>query len=468
MIGVPNQREVERFRTLIAEHFGLSFEDAKLGTLAETLRRRLDVTDDAPEPYLRRLGADVAEEWRQLARELTVTETYFFRSAEQIRVLVDLALPARLARSGVVRVLSAGCASGEEPYSLAIAIREDRPEAAARVAVTGVDVNPAMLEKARTARYSPWALRECPEELRARWFRDAGGGFQLSDAIRGAVEFEERNLAPANAELWRPGSWDVVFFRNVLMYFEPALAHALIERVARALVPGGFLFLGHAETLRGLSNRFHLRHTHGTFYYQLKDGAPECDEPVPAPRGRAWQPAHLDEAASWVDTVQRAADRIHALVDVSRVLAETPRAAPAAARREPEALLLHAVTAAHGGALGQAEALCGELLADDELSAGAHYVLALCREGQGDVAAAQEEDRIALYLDPGFAMARLHLGLLARRRGEQAPARRELAQAQLLLEREDASRVLLFGGGFSREALLALCRAEITKCGEAA
>jgi chemotaxis protein methyltransferase CheR len=92
-------------------------------------------------------------------------------------------------------------------------------------------------------------------------------------------------------------------------------------------------------------------------------------------------------------------------------------------------------------------------------------VLALCREGAGDYAGAAERDQVAVYLDPAFAMPRLHLGLLARRAGDHEAVRRELQQALALLQREDASRLLLFGGGFDRGALLALCRAELQAIG---
>ena len=101
----------------------------------------------------------------------------------------------------------------------------------------------------------------------------------------------------------------------------------------------------------------------------------------------------------------------------------------------------------------------------DELNAGAHYVLALCREHSGDGSAAAEHDRVAAYLDPGFAMPRLHLGLMARRAGDREAARRELTQALFLLEREDAARLLLFGGGFNREALVALCDLALRESG---
>lgn len=496
-------RDVERFRTLVAERLGLAFDDARLGVLGEALRHRTEASGGTGEAYLRRLSAEPAPaaELRELARELTVAETYFFRSVEQIRAFLEVALPQQLStRAGMsqVRVLSAGCASGDEPFTLAMAIREHAPGAADAVSITAVDVNPAMLEKARHARYSEWSLRELPQALRARWFRANGSGFLLEDSLRRAVAFEERNLALPEPELWQARTWDIVFCRNVLMYFEPERARALVARIARALTPDGFLFLGHAETLRGLSSEFHLCHTHGSFYYRLKDGSAQGQAEPNAP---AAQPVarptalRLEPSAAWVETVQRAAERIDALAEASRALAQpsvatpAPRVAdlsralellrderfkealaqlgalPAEVAREPEVLLLRAVSAAHGGALAQAERLCRELLERDELSAGAHYVLALCREGLGDLDGALEEDRIALYLDASFAMARLHLGLLARRRGEHDTAHQELGRALSALQQEDASRLLLFGGGFGRDALVALCRAELARGG---
>jgi chemotaxis protein methyltransferase CheR len=136
--------------------------------------------------------------------------------------------------------------------------------------------------------------------------------------------------------------------------------------------------------------------------------------------------------------------------------------------RDPEVLLLTAVLHTHGGNLVSAERVCAELLERDELNAGAHYLMALCRESAGDDPGAVDHDRIATYLDPGFAMPRLHLGLLARRAGDREAARRDLRQALLLLQREDSAHLLLFGGGFSRNALMTLCRAELVSCGDAA
>jgi chemotaxis protein methyltransferase CheR len=144
---------------------------------------------------------------------------------------------------------------------------------------------------------------------------------------------------------------------------------------------------------------------------------------------------------------------------------EMLQALPADSRTDTDAQLLRAVILTNGGKLAEAEGVCQQILSKDELHAGAHYLVALCREHAGERRAALEHDQVATYLDAGFAMPHLHLGLLARRSGDPVLARTELERALTLLAREDASRVLLFGGGFSRDALIDLCRAELRMCG---
>jgi chemotaxis protein methyltransferase CheR len=277
------------------------------------------------------------------------------------------------------------------------------------------------------------------------------------------------------------------------MYFTPAAAQAVIARVTRSLMPGGYLFLGHAETLRGLSTDFHLCHTHGTFYYQRRGGPPVSSQPPT--RSPVLPVSDPGWASGWVDTVQRATDRISALSQVvppspvappvervepvdplgpSRALFEAERfgdallaldALPSAAAQDPDALLLRAAVLTHHGRLAAAADACERLLAVDETSAGAHYLLALCREGGGDRSGARDHHQVAAHLDPTFAMPHLRLGLLARREGDLATARRELTEAIALFRREDGSRILLFGGGFGRQALTALCQAELLAAG---
>ena len=505
--------EPQQFRAWIARRLGLRFDDTKLEYLAEILSRRAQKKGLAPREYLNQLQSAHHEgELQALAFELTVPETYFFRHMDQFRAFAEVALrEARAIRgsSGTVRLLSAGCATGEEPYSLAMLVREHGATSGCDADIRALDINSAVLAKAARGVYSPWALRETPADSQKRWFKATGKDFELDATIRAAVTFHTANLADEGKEYWRPHQYDVIFCRNVLMYFTEDAAQDLVKRLTRSLVPGGHLFLGHAETLRGLSDEFHLRHTHGTFYYQRKPvmhgeksavgdqknvgGLPEtvfADPPIGATDSPAGSPA----TETWLQTIEQASDRIRALTE--RPTAAALRDRPATARatenppnlhpvmqllkeerfadalgllggvtaksaQDPDILLLHAALLTHSGQLAAAERVSAQLLARDELNAGAHYLLALCRESAGDGSGALEHDRTAIYLDSNFAMPRLHLGLMARRAGDWEGARRELTLALPLLKREDASRLLLFGGGFGREALIALCHAEL-------
>jgi chemotaxis protein methyltransferase CheR len=331
------------------------------------------------------------------------------------------------------------------------------------------------------------------------------------------------------------------------MYFPTDTTRKVVQRIAHALRPDGYLFLGHAETLRGISNEFHLCHTHNTFYYQKRGpDAPMLPNPTsdsPPSNGRAHDqgnghasarseghlgreyeviPSAPNSGVEWVDAIARASDHIARLTgnatiheaarrrprgadpsaDMSGDLtgdssaaATTPlepsvagthsrtwdtqpalhllrqerfaealellRGLPAESHSDPDAQLLRAVLQTNTGDLTAAERTCAQLLAVDELNAGAHYLTALAREHVGDIDRAIEHHQMAAYLDPSFAMPRLHLGISYRRSSRPDLAKLELHRALGLLLREDAARILLFGGGFSREVLSHLCRTEL-------
>jgi len=524
---IAGPAQLTRFGAALARHLGLLFDESKGTVLAEVLARRLTARARGPEAYLAELEASSAprEELRALAREITVGETYFFRNHEQFDALVEAVIPARVARHGPRRlaVLSAACSSGEEPYTLAMLFAERFPSLP-RPSIRGVDLNPAALEKAARGRYSAWSLRETPPASRDRWFRKVGDAMVLDEALRASVELTECNLVAPPSDLLAPETYDVVFCRNMLMYLTPKDMHAVVGRIARALQPGGYFFVGHAETLRGVSTEFEICQSHGTFYYRRKERldarsapwAPAAPSSSPPPTsasvalaGGAAEAGAADAGDAWVGEVQRAHDRVRALTDdmlarpagaehppppvaFDRPSAPSsrPHAVPDLSRamallheerfdsaldlldtlereqaRTPEALLLRAVLLNHEGRQQAAEEACRELLARDGRHAGAHYLLALCREALGDADGATSNHRAAIHLDPAFAMPRLHLGRMARREGNNDEARRQLGQAMVLLRREDAARLVLFGGGFRREALVAVCAAELGAAG---
>jgi chemotaxis protein methyltransferase CheR len=490
--------QTQRFRATIGQKIGLRFDDAKLAFLGEVLQRRLNDRGRDGESYLGELEYEPPNvELAALARELTVGETYFFRNNEQFRALAEVVLPDRMRARRAhreLRLLSAGCSSGEEPYSMAMVAHETIGDPSWKVSVRAVDLNPSALERAIRGRYSVWALRETPADIRAKRFREDGRDVTLDESIRAMVTFEQANLADENTSLWQPAAYDVVFCRNALMYFEPDQMRAVIERIARSLSPGGFLFLGHAETLRGVSDHFHLRNTNDTFYYQLKDSTEPAGEPivqfVPG-QARARMPLTRQDVA-WFDEIRRASERVTALLpDPSAPEAcQEPSlpfdTAPALdllrqerfaealhhvrqkarlPRKDIEALLLEAVLLVHCGQIEAADDVVSNLLRFNERNAAAHYIRALCREHEGAQGSAIDHNRAAADLDPTFAMPRLHLGLLMRRSGDRKIARREFAQALELFRREGDARILMFGGGFGRQALIDLCSSALRECG---
>jgi chemotaxis protein methyltransferase CheR len=506
-----DSESLERFRGLVAERLGLEFPDDKVDGLAEVLLLRVQATS-APgaEPYLHRLAdpAALQAELRHIAGHLTVNETYFFRNPNQFRALVEVVLPDRLGlrdRSRGLQVLCAGCASGEEPYTVAMLLRDHHALGAhlSPPSILGIDVNQQVLEKARRGRYSEWSLRATSAVARQRWFHREGNEQVLDPGIRAMVTFQAGSLTE-EAEWGAPASLDVVFCRNVFIYFSAEAIRATIERFARALQPGGYLFLGDAESLRGISTAFELCHTHETFYYRKRaTGSPrrsapapavaapdlwKVNEPTPAPAPPAPDPS---EPAPWQQAIEQASRRVASLAGARprdsgaapagtrwdlapvRRLLESDRQAealaalaalPPQAANDPEVKLMQATLLTNGGDLGRAQQRCRELLAIDEFNAGAHYLLAIGCEQRGALGEAREHDRIAAYLDPAFAMPRLHLGRLARRAGDLARARQELARALELLEFEEPARLVLFAGGFSRDGLRQICRNELAAC----
>jgi chemotaxis protein methyltransferase CheR len=513
--------EMECFRTLVTQRFGLHFDEPRLDFLADVVRQRMEATGcDLFASYRRRIASSAGEpdELRALAERLTVNETYFFRYADHFRAFAEVVVPARIQARGHdhrLRILSAGCASGEEAYSLAILIRTQLPQLASwDIKIHGIDVKPSMVSKAIRARYSAWSLRDTPAVIQTTYFRPDGRDFLLDDTVRPLVTFEERNLIEEDPLFWLSDAFDVVFCRNVTMYFTSEITRSVIARIAKSTAPGGFLFLGHAENLRGVSQSFHLRHTHETFYYQRRE-AHETDSAADfalAPSGsestRSHVGAALDPGDTWFNIIRRASERVADLTQVSagptvsaaagtatqgansQSSPRTPdgdrtpaiellrkerfaeamellQALPAESQADPDTQLLLAVLLTNRGDLPEAQRVCQQVLELDELNAGAHYLMALCREHAGDRDGAIEHDQAATYLDSAFAMPHLHLGLVAKRSADAQTARRELAHALPLLTREDASRILLFGGGFTRGALVEICRAELHACGDA-
>ncbi|BCY12300.1 hypothetical protein L3i22_073880 [Actinoplanes sp. L3-i22] len=441
-----------RFRGILEHRLGWTTTDTEAVPILPVLAERAAARHLAEDEYLTRLAGQAwPEETAVLAERLSITETYFFRHGDQFRALGERVLPERLrARSGqrVLRLLSVGCSSGEEPYSLAIAAQRARPALDWIVAVVGVDANPEMLRRARRAEYSEWSLRETPEDERRRWFRRTANGFDVVPEILSSVQFVEHNVAgPEDPRIWQPGRYDVIFCRNLLMYLTRPVMTVLLGRITAALAPGGALFLGHTDTLGSDPAGFAVEHFGDTVYYRRTVPAAATAAPQPSRPAHPPRPPLPDRPAA--DAHARALE-----------LFRDERFAAALAVAEPGDLLLRGVLLAQLGRLDEARAIARRLIDAGGTDPDAHQLLGACHEVD-EPDQAHGEYRLAAYLDPGFAMPRLRMGLLARRRGDGGNAAADLAAALELLARESEERITMFGGGFGRLTLSSLCRSEL-------
>lgn len=222
----------------IAEIFTAQADYHKCGSLADYQRMLEAEKDDGPV-------------WARLIDELTIAETYFFRDTGQMELLRHELLPRLLreAEGRPLRLWSAGCSTGEEPYSLAILLDELQPKNGAQI--SGTDVNQAVLLAARTGLYRERSLRSTPPLIRQNYFIQRKDAWELLPRIRDRVGFWPENLARPSTNP-RTGV-DLIVCRNVLIYFERSLIASVLERFMRCLRPGGFLLTGHGE-LQGVEN----------------------------------------------------------------------------------------------------------------------------------------------------------------------------------------------------------------------
>jgi chemotaxis protein methyltransferase CheR len=277
-----SEEEFRLLRDFIHERFGLYFEESQKASLRSRLAGRLASLDlpSFEDYYLYlRFGPQRAEELAHVISHLTNNETYFFRESAQLQVFADhvlRSLKERKAGSGDrrLRVLSAGCSTGEEPYSLAM-ILYDSGQFFWNwdVQVVGLDVDPLALEKARRGVYFHNSFRSVSPALVERHFVRAGAGHEVKDGIRRLVQFRKGNILERESyDALAP--LDAVLCRNVLIYFSDAAIRRTVEHFHELLAPGGFLLLGHAESLSRITAAFVPIRFKGAMIYEKPQPGP--------------------------------------------------------------------------------------------------------------------------------------------------------------------------------------------------
>ena len=436
---------------------GLHVRTDSLPALRLALTARLEQLGDAvesPSAYLSRLDGELGdEELRQLLPLVTVGKTNFFRDQRQFDALAAL-LPGLLARARAggppARIWSAGCATGEEAWSIAMAAAEAGAEPG-EVELVATDINPEAVAAASRGLYEPRRSREIPPELLARHFDLEDGNFRVRPELRRWVAgIYAHNLASLAYPAPAAGRWDLVFCRNVIIYFDTATTQRVLARLLQALEPGGTLFLGYSESLFRLFEGFDLVEVAGAFLYrkpeaQLAPPPPRPSHgalplaPPPAVHHLALTPptgAHPPALAPGPALTPSGSPALspQELLDGAAALLAEGRFGPArellerAMERGDDDLAVRLTLANLYGMLRQPEqARRGyqAVLALEPLSAEGHLFFGIHLFGGGEVDEAARELARALFLDPDLVLGHYYLGRC--REAQRDPERARLA-----------------------------------------
>ena len=447
-----------------------------------------------------------ADQVQTLAWHLTIGETYFLRGTQAFDVLEHEILPELLAArrndERQLRLWSAGCAGGEEPYSLAISVTRLLPNPQGwTTTILATDINTRALQKASNGVYGSWSFRDTPGWLRPQFFdKTSSGDWAIRPEIKRQVAFSYLNLAadPYPSLATNTNAMDIIFCRNVLMYFRPDTMRRVVERLHDALRDGGYLFVAPSEASHEFFPQFERVASRGEILYR-KVGAghaagdghragarpgerrPHSVEPVIAPRANAGVPV----APGAPDTARRTPAWRPAAepAEQSRGPRRSPpprppgpprapgpspaRLQPAVEEREAAAsgaaapLAAAARRAANEGRLREALASCEEAIAADKLSAGYRYLYATILAELD-----QEDDAVkalnsTVYLDPGFVLAHFLYGNIARRRARAGEAESHFRTTLALLEELSPDCVLPESGGMTAGKLAEIVKSVI-------
>jgi chemotaxis protein methyltransferase CheR len=425
-VPAPREQLLSTVEQALRDACGITLTEGLRATLSDALARASRDTGVDEPTFLGRLRGRDAEALTALVEASVIGETYFFRHPEQFEALQRVLL-RDAPREKPISIWSAGCSTGEEAYSLAMALL-DAGRAGAGDHILATDVSARALAVAREGVYGEWSMRRLPPELRLRHFHQRGPLVSVRAEARTAVTFDRHNLVRDEA----PGSgFDLVVCRNVLIYFTSAAALEVAGRLLGAARPGGLLLLGPVESAIADGLDTERVEVGGATLYR-RPTVPRARRRPAAVRGttrrRAERPAPARRARS---SAPRAA---------APAMAPAPPSPPAPAPA-PQAGFAAALEAARRGDLALAERLAREVAARD-LCPESYLLLSMAAEARGDVGGAVEAVRRALYLDPGLAMGHAALVPLYGQLGLAADAARARRNALEAIEGLDDGATL--------------------------
>jgi chemotaxis protein methyltransferase CheR len=433
--------DFETIRDYLAAGAGLVFDDSRRAGLSAVVLERMHATSTVSvDAYLRLVDGPKGEQERQwLLDAVTVQETYFFRNPPQMEALRRRILPELLRRSAgrdrPLTIWSAGCSTGEEPYTLAMLLLELSPMLGihSETRIVGTDVSAQALDSARRGVYTGRAVETAPSMLRDRWFEPtAGGALAVRDEVRRLVDLRLHNLV-AEPPPFGPGEVDLIVCRNVTIYFARDTTRNLVGGFHDVLAEGGYLLLGHSETLWQVSDAFTLVPVGDAFVYRRSHDA----RVAMGPSAPVLRPVRLRRPKVLPMPIAR-----HVAAPGAAPLTDLDASRAALARGE------------YAEAVQAAEAA----VAADPLSAEGYVVLGTALSTLGRDGDALVPLRKAVYLDPDAGHAHFMLASSLARLGQHGAAAISYRAAAASLDQVDPASVAAMLDGRDVTDLVHLCQ----------
>ncbi|MDY0340145.1 MAG: CheR family methyltransferase [Coriobacteriia bacterium] len=494
--------EFRRFRDLIHSHCGIFLEESKLDSLRISLvtrATRLGYSTFAQ--YYDALEQEDGE-FNELLNLVTINETSFYRFPAQFDALRDSVLPeimaARPAGKRDLRIWSAGCSTGEEPYSLSMLTLDMALGASGwNPQILGTDVSTRALGRARAGIYGRRTMMNMSSEVVARHFDvTPAGDFRVNDRARSQVDFGYQNLIKEPYPLSLMGNWDIIFCRNVTIYFRIESTRRVVRNFYDSLNEGGYLFIGHSETLTSISDDFEAVEVGGVFLYRkpvakplfttggstraAQRAASPSRSAVTRPRlPRSEKPAVTGPvqsrvapvvAADMQESVEASLERARRDMKEGRPRQVIEAAASVLERdhNNADAHLLVAYVHADTGDYDEALAACHRALAINPLLPVARYILGIIHQRQGDTVRAISELKKTIYIDADFALAHLNLANIYKAQRQFDMAAKEYENALRALRQSPEGDWTEFSGGFQADLLARTCERSLIECRKAA
>jgi chemotaxis protein methyltransferase CheR len=471
----------------LSDRMGLYFPERRWRDLEKgIISAARELGCSSPDECITRLlSSDLTKsEIEILASYLTVGETYFFRDRKSFESLQEYVLPELIrTRSGErrLRIWSAACSTGEEPYSLAILLQTKIPDIKTwNISILATDINPRFLEKARTGVYGDWSFRDCPSWIRNRHFEAEGDRYRVKKDIRDMVTFTYHNLAEDSypALINNTAAMDLILCRNVLMYFSDEGRTKVVSNLYRSLVDNGFLFVSASEISHILFSRYEPVAYRGMTFYRknaVRRGSTEESADLQNNFPLRDQDLYFPEVPDMIAEDKAGADYLDlteackpASVDGGEVpaadskeishsfyeegLALFERGHYAEAADKMKTALTDKFDTAASALLARAYANLGEIaealewgrkaVSSDRMNPALHYLVAVIEQEAGHAAEAAASLRKALYLDHNFAIAHFTLGNLMLRMGRPAESARHFENALSVLRRHEKDEIL--------------------------